>query len=93
MLLPQNRTIIARIGAYSLHATHDPRKTTAAGTRAFLASFERQVDPDNVLPEDERTRRALAARKAHFLRLALRSAQVRRERRQRRNGGGADGGK
>ncbi len=70
-----------RIGAFRLHATHDPRETTANGRAAFLKRFEHQVDPDGVLPADERQRRAMYARKAHFARLALKSARSRRARR------------
>jgi len=80
----------SKIGAYTLHATHDSRATTLAGRQAFLASFERAVDPDGLLSEPERIRRALSLRKAHFARLAYKSAQVRRQRKQRRNGGGDD---
>jgi hypothetical protein len=43
--------------------------------------FERQVDPDFQLPDGERRRRADSARKAHFVKLALKSAEVRRRRR------------
>lgn len=92
MLSPTERSLTGRIGAYQLHATHDPRVTSLHGRQTFLASFEQKVDPDNTLSEAERTRRALAARKAHFARLALKSAQVRRQRKERRNGGG-DGAK
>jgi hypothetical protein len=80
MLSPAERSLRGRIGAYRLHAMHDPRETTAAGRAAFLAGFEREVDPDGVLPPAERARRAAAARKAHFARLALASARARRER-------------
>jgi hypothetical protein len=66
-----------RIGAYRLHATRDPRETTRAARAAFASKFEREVDPDRTLDPTERQRRATAARKAHFTRLALRSAQVR----------------
>ena len=66
-----------RIGAFRLHATHDPRETTQAARAAFLERFEREVDPLGVLAEGERQRRALAARKAYFARLAYRSAIVR----------------
>ena len=69
-----------RIGAYVQHANHDPHETTAAARAAFLSRFECEVDPDNVLDLAERRRRAQAARKAYFARLALRSAQVRRQR-------------
>ena len=62
-----------RIGAYRLHACHDPRETTAAARQAFLARFETEVDPAGVLPPAERQRRALSARRAYFARLALKS--------------------
>lgn len=42
--------------------------------------FEREVDPEGRLSVEERQRRATAARKAYFTRLALRSAQARRAR-------------
>lgn len=65
------------IGAFRLHATHDPRETTRAARHAFLNKFERDVDPDGRLPIAERTRRAAAARSAHFARMALASAKKR----------------
>ena len=77
---PAERTLRARIGAYRLHATHDSRETTAAARSAFLANFERQVDPEGILSADERRLRAAAARKAYFARLALKSARARRKR-------------
>lgn len=40
--------------------------------------FEREVDPDGTLPPVERGKRAESARRAHYLRLALRSARARR---------------
>jgi hypothetical protein len=42
--------------------------------------FERQVDPDGTLSPEDRARRAGHARKAFYLRLALKSAQARRAR-------------
>jgi hypothetical protein len=69
----------ARIAAYSLHALYDSRETTAAAHQSFLARFEREVDPDSSLPQDERARRARAALQAHMLRLARLSAQARRK--------------
>ena len=67
-----------RIGAYAMHAHYDARRTTSAARAAFLARFEREVDPDGVLSPDERARRAEHARKAYFARLAYRSALSRR---------------
>jgi len=77
-MTPAERSQRARLGAYSLHAKRDARETTSAARAAFLERFEREVDPDGTLPLDERTRRARAARKAYFTRLALASARARR---------------
>ena len=76
-LTPEQRSLRARLAAYEQQAKHDTRETTRKARESFLARFEEQVDPDRELPEAERQRRALAARKAHFTRLALRSARVR----------------
>lgn len=76
---PAQRTLQARIAAYRMHSMHDPRDT-AREARAFLAKFEREVDPDNRLPEPERRRRAEAAKKAYFNALALKSALARQAR-------------
>jgi hypothetical protein len=77
-----------RLGAYSLHATHDPRETTAKARATFLDRFFDEVDPQRTLPEAELVRRAESARKAYFTRLALKSVQARR-RRSRNGGAGA----
>lgn len=86
-ITPQDASLRGRIGGYALAAQHDPKEYTKNARAAFLASFEKQVDPDGVLPAAERQRRAAAARKAHFVKLALKSSQSRR-RRAGRNGGG-----
>ncbi len=78
MLSPEERAMRGRIGAYVTHSRHDPRETTAKARATFLDQFERQVDPDGVLPEAERLRRAEAARKAYFTRLAYKSAKARK---------------
>jgi hypothetical protein len=86
------RSLQARMAAHLMNARYDPRVTTAPGRAAFLARFEREVDPDGRLDPQERHRRAEHARRAYFLALALRSAQVRRKRRARQrrcNGGDA----
>lgn len=79
------RSLRGRIGAYRLHATHDSRETSAPGRAAFLARFEREVDPDGTLTPAERARRAAQARSAHFARLAYLSARARRKRARRRS--------
>jgi len=50
---------------------------TKAARQAFMSTFERQADPDCTLTEDERVRRAMHLRKAHFTRMAIRSAETR----------------
>jgi hypothetical protein len=79
-LTPEQRSLVGRIGAYSLHARRDPRATTKAARQAFLSRFEREVDPAGVLPEGERRRRAEYAKKAYFAKLALASAKARAKR-------------
>ena len=74
-----------RIAAYSLHAAGGTN--TGPARAAFLSKFEREVDPDGKLAPAERARRALAARRAHFTKLAYRSAKTRqRQKIGRRNG-------
>ena len=77
---PHEMALRGRIGAFVTHSRHDPKETTAKARAAFLSKFERQVDPDGVLPEDERQRRVDAAKKTHFSRLAYESAKARRAR-------------
>ena len=84
---PSEQSLRGRIGAHLLHATHDSRRLTAPAREAFLASFERQVDPEGCLTADERRRRAAHARAAYFARLARRSAIVRAKRKQHRRKG------
>ena len=83
MMTPEERSLRGRIGAYSLHAKYDTRATTAAARRAFLSRFEREVEPEGVLSETERLRRAEYARKAYFSRLALASVKARAARKTR----------
>lgn len=77
---PEERTLLARAAAHESWAqTEDPSARTAAARKAAAERFERQVDPDGVLTPAERSRRGEHARKAHFTRMALLSAQARRK--------------
>jgi hypothetical protein len=77
---PEDRALSARIAAHISWAnTTDPAARTANARAAALSRFEREVDPDGVLPPDERARRAEHARKAYFYQLALKSARARRK--------------
>jgi hypothetical protein len=59
--------------------TPDRTARTAPARRALLDKFEREADPDGILPAAERAKRAENLRKAHYRRMALRSAQARRK--------------
>lgn len=74
-LTPEQRSIRARLAALSQHA--QGKTNTGPAHQAFLDRFEREVDPEGILPDPERQRRALAARRAYFQRLALRSSIAR----------------
>lgn len=79
---PTERTLVARLASHTRWALETDRAAaTAPARQAALDRFERQVDPDGALDPVERARRAEHARKAHFTRLALKSAQVRKARR------------
>ncbi len=59
-----------RLGAYALHARHDSKVTSKPGRDAFLARFEREVDPLGQLDPEERSRRSAFARRLYFARLS-----------------------
>ena len=76
-LTPEERTLRARLAAHDQHA--QGKTNTGPARQAFIAKFEKEVDPDGILSPAERARRAEHARKAHFYRMALKSAQSRRK--------------
>jgi hypothetical protein len=75
-LTPEQRSLRASIAAHTMHATTGNDRMAAA-RRTFLASFEQQVDPD-ILDPDERARRAEHLYRAHMKRLSLASSKARR---------------
>lgn len=79
-LTPGQRSLHARAAAHALHAQRDSRELTAPARRAFEDKFYREVDPENILPQEERIRRAEQAKKAYFTRLALLSSKSRQKR-------------
>ncbi|ORW51372.1 hypothetical protein AWB90_05335 [Mycobacterium paraense] len=60
--------------------TVDRSARTEPARKAAHDRFERLVDPEGVLPPQERAKRAENARRAHFQRMAYKSAKVRRAR-------------
>lgn len=79
-MTPEQRALRARLGGLATASRHDVREVTAPARRAFLQRFEDEVDPDRTLPPAERARRAQAARRLHFSRLAMKSAAARKRR-------------
>jgi hypothetical protein len=72
------KNVNQRIGAeISWSRTHDRSARTRPARQKFLQRFEREVDPDGVLPSDERRRRAEHAKRAYMLRLAKRAIAAR----------------
>jgi hypothetical protein len=78
--LPRLRGRYAALTRWSLQ---DGVAGTAKARQAFRDRFIDQVDPERKLPEAERARRAEAARKAHYVRMAYRSAVARQGKKSR----------
>ena len=78
-LSPSERSQRAKLAAHTLHSKVDTLEHTRPGREAFMARFEKEVDPDNSLPAAERQRRAAQAKKAYFTRLSFESAKARRQ--------------
>ena len=74
------RFMVASIAANTRWANETDRTAATSPARAaFNRRFEDEVDPDRRLNPAERARRADSARKAYFMRLALKSARSRRK--------------
>lgn len=74
-----DRHLIAQLAANTRWSKEGDRTAaTQAARDALQRRFEDQVDPDRVLSDAERAKRAESARRAHFQRMALKSAQARR---------------
>jgi hypothetical protein len=78
MMTPEERSLRARAAAHRMHS--QGKTNTKPGRDAFLARFEREVDPDGVLPEAERHKRAQHAMRAHMLTISAKSVKARRRR-------------
>jgi hypothetical protein len=83
-LTPQQRSLRARLAAYSRWAVDPNRQeATKPARKAWAQRFEREVDPEQKLAPEERQRRAHSAMKARMLSLSLRSSRRRQQRRAR----------
>ncbi len=72
-LSPERARAIGRIGGLTTSATTDSLERLRPAHDAFMRKFDHEVDPHRQLTETERCRRAEAARKLYFYRLALRA--------------------
>jgi hypothetical protein len=80
-LTPSERRLRSQIGAHKSWAQTENRSDrTAPARQASWDRFEKLVDPEGILHPSDRAKMAQSARKAHFLRMAQKSAQVRRRR-------------
>lgn len=92
---PVSQASRARLGGLALSAAHDPLEYTARAREVFKDSFLEQVDPTGELRASnpqEAARRAVAARKLHYARLALKSAAARRRAKKARAAPDGDAG-
>jgi hypothetical protein len=72
-------TLRGRAGAHAMHSRNDSKAVSQPARDAFMARFEDEVDPDHVLSEAERARRAEHALRSYMAKLALRSAKARKK--------------
>lgn len=72
------RVAQGRIGGHVTASRLDMREVAARARRGLRARFEREVDPDLILSEEERARRADHAIAAYYGRLSLKAAEARR---------------
>jgi hypothetical protein len=66
-----------RAAALERWSREDGLSGTAKARQTFRDRFVDQVDPERRLPEAERMKRAERARRAFYLRLAMKSAKAR----------------
>ena len=79
------RSTAAQIAALTRWGkTGDRSAATNAARQGLRAKFEREVDPDGTLPDDERERRVSSLLRAHMLRMSLKASRARREAREAR---------
>jgi hypothetical protein len=76
---PELAALYGRIGAHMAHAKHGGEHMTSKARESFMARFEREADPEGILPAEERARRAEHLKRAYFSRLALKRAEKRKE--------------
>jgi hypothetical protein len=84
-LTPAERILRARMAGYACAA--QGKTNTAPASRGFRLRFEREVDPNHELPEEERAKRTEAALKSYMAGLALKKSQAARKGKGKTDGG------
>lgn len=74
-LTPEQRSLRSSVAGNTRWAAHPPQMDAAHA--GFLATFLREVDPNNELEDAERARRAHCALRAHMRKLAFASSKAR----------------
>ncbi|MCK9921228.1 hypothetical protein MXD61_04805 [Frankia sp. AgPm24] len=88
---PTTRRLVAQIGGNArVRQAVSPQEMTAPARAAFLARFEREVDPDGTLPPDERVTKARAALREQMARVSLARVQSSTRRRAEAAGGAGE---
>ena len=83
-MTPEQRVLRSRLGAHTSWAnTTDRSARTEAARRAAWNRFDRLADPEGVLSDEERSRRAEHLRRANFTRMALASSRSRAAKKKR----------
>lgn len=75
--VPGWKSAQAKAAAHTKWSMTDGIEGTAAARAAFLARFEKQVDPEGKLSPQERAKRAESARRAHMSKLSAAAAKAR----------------
>jgi hypothetical protein len=79
-LTPAERSLRSKMASHLSWAQTDDRTARTAPARAgFMARFEREVDPEGVLPPAERARRAEQLMRAHMAKLSLAASKAKRQ--------------
>ena len=76
-LTPEQKSLRAWIAANTRWSREDPKPAMEKLRAGYQQKWIDQVDPDRLLPEAERDRRANAAMRAHMQSLALKSSKAR----------------
>ena len=78
--MPQSKSLPHSRAANIRWSKEDPTEQGKIMRAGLARRFLDEVDPDRLLPEAERQRRAECARRAFYQQLALASAKARRDR-------------